>query len=245
MAIIRIIWRSLLLLFHLALGMTLNLIIPKQRLASGEKLADMNIVSWWQQRLCRILNLTISVEGEIPNNASMIVSNHISWLDIPVISSQIHTGFLSKHAVKKWPVIGWLATSAGTLFIKRGKGEVDQVKNEIAQRLQGDRMLTIFPEGTTSDGKSVRTFFPRLFSAAMDIKMPIVPVALQYHYAGKKDLVAPYIDDQTLVANLIGIMSRPSSEVTITFCPAIDYLGMDRKKVAENARQAIVDIITQ
>lgn len=244
MKTVRIIWRSLQLILHLLLGIVLNLILPKHRTKNHEKLPNMVIVSWWHQRLCGILHLRVIPLGTKPTRPSLLVSNHISWLDISVISSLLHTSFLSKHEVKTWPLIGWLAASAGTIFIKRGSGETQQVQEAIVKRLNGDRMLAIFPEGTTSDGHSVRNFFPRLFSAAMHAEVPILPIALDYQYQGKKDHIAPYIDDQSLISNLLALMARPSSRVYVSFGKSIHYQDKDRKTVAEIARQQILTMLS-
>lgn len=77
------------------------------------------VVRWWHRRLCRALELKVRVTGELAERA-LLVANHISWLDIPVLGAQGQIGFLSKAEVRDWPLIGWMAETAGTLFIARG-----------------------------------------------------------------------------------------------------------------------------
>ena len=173
----------------------------------------------------------------------LLVSNHVSWLDIVVLGGLTHTDFLSKHEVRKWPLIGWLAARAGTLFIRRGNGETATISAQIAQRLREDGLLTLFPEGTTTDGREVRPFFSRLFAAAIDTGTDVMPVALRYHIDGAFDPVAPYTDKQSLGANLRGLIGRERTQVHVVFGEPISLRDHSRKEVAELARSAIVDAL--
>ena len=194
---------------------------------------------WWHQRLLRILRVEVEAFGRRPTAPALIVANHVSWMDIPVIGAQVHTGFLSKHEVRRWPVVGWLASAAGTLFIKRGSGQANAITKAIAGRLNEAGLLTMFPEGTTTDGSDVRPFFSRLFGAALETGTCVVPVVLRYHINGKLDPIAPFIGDQTLPHNLLGVLKRPRNQVRIAFGDPIDIHGMNRKSAADRARRVI------
>lgn len=241
MKFLRILRRSLLLLIHLLSGIVLNLTTKRFPVGNGESLPDPETVSRWSRQLCRILDLELEVTGTCPHARALLVANHVSWLDIPVLGSLTHTGFLSKDSIRRWPVIGWFAASSGAVFIKRGKGEAQQVAEAIAQRLDGDRQLTIFPEGTTSDGTRVRNFFPRLFAAAIATNTPVIPVALRYRMDGKTDTLAPYTNNQHFLANLWKLLGRESGSVQVIFTEPVFPEGKDRRALAEQTRQAIVD----
>jgi 1-acyl-sn-glycerol-3-phosphate acyltransferase len=99
------------------------------------------------------------------------VSNHVSWTDIPLLGMLTPLSFLSKAEVRHWPVAGWLAEKAGTLFI-RGGGDGQRLREQISGQLEQRQPLLIFPEGTTTDGRSLRTFHGRLLAGAIDHGTP-------------------------------------------------------------------------
>jgi len=180
MSLLRFFWRFLLLLLHTLGGIWMSLTLTRRKSDNGESLPDPEPISRWSRRLLQILHVELRCHGQPPHTAALIVANHLSWLDIPVISACTHAAFLSKESIRYWPVIGWFAKASSTVFIRRGKGEAKQVAEAIAERLKGDRQLAIFPEGRVGDGSGVQRFFPRLFSAAIDTHTPVVPVALRY-----------------------------------------------------------------
>ena len=98
---------------------------------------------------CRCLGLHIRWHGPAPQANALVVSNHISWCDIPILGGLAPVRFLSKAEVADWPLIGWLARQAGTLFIQRGGGQARQVKSAIRSALASGESVLIFPEGTT------------------------------------------------------------------------------------------------
>ncbi len=238
----RVIWRGVRLVLHVMLGALLT-VLTARRDGQGGYRYHRGVVSWWHDRLLHILAVQVSRGGKTPLPPALLVSNHISWLDVPVLGSLTQTNFLSKDEVRRWPVIGWLAAASGTLFIRRGAGDATSVAGQIGAHLDADGLLTLFPEGTTTDGTDVRPFFPRLFAAAIATGAPLVPVALRYHVNGEPDTVAPYINDQTLAGNLWAIIKRPRTQVQVTFTPALKINGVERKVAAELARRQIVQAL--
>ena len=239
MVLLRLTQRLLLLVWHVLFGL---LITPffVTGVSGGITRTHPYVTSWWHNRLADILGVRITVSGHRPRPPALLVSNHVSWLDIIVLGGLTHTDFLSKHEVREWPVVGWLAARAGTLFIRRGHGQTGTISEQIAHRLRQDGLLTLFPEGTTTDGREVRPFFSRLFAAAVDTGTDVVPVALRYHVRGHHDPVAPYTGDQSLADNLRGLLRRECTEVHVVFGEPISLRGHSRKEVAELARAAIV-----
>lgn len=231
--------RLLLLSLHILLGLVITPLILSRH-PGGVLRTNPRVTSWWHNRLTDILGVRITVAGYRPKPPAFVVANHVSWLDVIVLGALTPTDFLSKHEVRGWPLIGWLAARAGTLFIRRGNGEARQVSDQIAQRLRDRGMLTLFPEGTTTDGTLVRPFFSRLFGAAIDTHTNVVPVAVRYHINGEHDPVAPYTDDQSLGENLRGLMTRSKTEVMVIFSDPIPLSGHTRKQVADQARNAII-----
>ena len=239
MGAIRIVWRSLRLTGHVLFGLLLTPFIL-HRHPGGILRTHPVVTSWWHNRLTDILGVRVTVSGYRPQAPALLVSNHVSWLDIVILGGLTHTDFLSKDEVRRWPLIGWLAARAGTLFIRRGDGQAGAVSAQIAQRLCEQGLLTLFPEGTTTDGREVRPFFSRLFAAAVDTGTDVVPVALRYHIGGGFDPVAPYTGSQSLAQNLRGLLQRERTEVHVVFTQPIVLQGHSRKEVAELARNTIV-----
>jgi 1-acyl-sn-glycerol-3-phosphate acyltransferase len=234
----RLAWRLIRLLGHILTGVVLTLVLARRDKTSGEYRHNPNVVSWWHDRLLQILGVEVEVRGDLPSSA-LLVANHVSWLDIEVLGALTHTRFLSKHEVREWPIIGWLAAAAGTLFIKRGGGQAGSISETISRHMDERGLLTLFPEGTTTNGSDVRPFFSRLFGAAVETRATVIPVCLRYHVDGERDPLAPFIDDQSLVDNLLALMRRAETHVQVSFLPALDPAGKDRKTIAEEARQAI------
>jgi 1-acyl-sn-glycerol-3-phosphate acyltransferase len=242
MVIFRAARRSVLLIVHFLLGLLLTLAYG-QRLNSDIVRTNPRVTTWWQNRSCDILGIQITVSGYRPKPPALLVSNHVSWLDIVVLNALTPTVFLSKSEVQRWPIIGWLATRAGTVFIRRGDGETHTVKAQIADRLHADELVTIFAEGTTTDGRQVRPFFPRLFAAAIETGKAVVPVALRYHVDGGFDPIAPYTDNQSLFDNFRGLIGRPYTRVHITFGAPINVEGLNRREAARRAHTAVQDAL--
>ena len=152
---------------------------------------------------------------------------------------------MSKDEVRQWPVIGWFASRAGTLFIRRGGGQASAISSAIGERLAQNGLLTLFPEGTTTDGREVRPFFSRLFAAAIETGTPIAPVAIRYHIEGEFDPLAPYIDEQSLGENLLSLLQRRRSQVHVHFAEPVHERDANRKGLAEQTRRAIVASLRQ
>ena len=245
MAWLRVIWRTSRLLLHIILGMILVPLVSRRDPATGAKRTNPYVTSWWHGRVAGILKLEITTSGYPPQPPALIVANHVSWLDIIVLGHLLPTSFLSKDEVRRWPVIGWFASRAGTLFIRRGGGQASAISSTIGERLAQNGLLTLFPEGTTTDGREVRPFFSRLFAAAIETGTPIAPVAIRYHIEGEFDPLAPYIDQQSLGENLLRLLQRRRSQVHVHFAEPVHERDANRKSLAEQTRRAIVASLRQ
>lgn len=239
MEFLRVLRRTTLLVAHILIGLILTLLVPT-RSSGGAVRTNPCVAAWWQTRLGDILGLQITLSGYRPEPPALIVSNHISWLDVVVLGELTSTVFLSKQEIRHWPVVGWLAARAGTLFIRRGDGEAGTIKDQIAQCLRDDGLLTLFPEGTTTDGREIRPFFSRLFAAAIEAETVVIPVALRYHIDGDFDPIAPYTGNQSIGANLLGLLRRQRTQVHVAFGNPIRVAGHSRREIAKRAHDAVV-----
>lgn len=123
---------------------------------------------WYHRRVCRLLGVTIHTSGTIEADTPvLLVSNHISWLDIPVLSAVAPLSFVAKSEVGTWPFISWLAKLQNTIFVERDRPRtVHNSASEIMERLRSGGKVVIFAEGTSSDGNQVLPFKTSLFAAA-------------------------------------------------------------------------------
>ena len=129
-----------------------------------------------------LLSVQIEFEGEInkSNNCNLYISNHISYLDIPILGSNYPLRFIAKSEVEVWPLFGFLAKLARTIFISRNRFDSLNQKCKIFKSLSSDEKVFIFPEGTTSDGNRVLDFKSSSFSALEGKNLIIQPIVILY-----------------------------------------------------------------
>ncbi|MFP4154866.1 MAG: lysophospholipid acyltransferase family protein [Halothiobacillaceae bacterium] len=231
---LRAAFRIFRLVGHLGLGLLLTL---RYRHAGADRRDE--ITRHWLAGVGRILNVQIERRGHAPSPSALWTANHVSWLDIPVLGSLIPgVRFLSKAEVASWPLVGWLARQAGTLFIRRGAG-MAAAQEAMNTTLAQGRAVVLFPEATTTDGHQVRRFFPRLFEPAIEAEAAIQPVAIRYlDAAGDPDPAIPYIDDMTLLQSLWRIARQRAPRVRVQFCVPFRATG-SRTEAARRAEQAV------
>jgi lyso-ornithine lipid O-acyltransferase len=131
---------------------------------------------WYHRQVCRLLGIELAIEGDVAaGRPVLLVANHTSWLDIPVLSAVAPLSFVAKKDVARWPFVSSLARLQRTVFVDRERrSAVGEATNEIMTRLaQGDTVV-LFAEGTSSDGNRVLPFKTSLFAAA---KPPVKPGA--------------------------------------------------------------------
>lgn len=206
----------------------------------------------WSRRLLRILGVELEVvdaTGTAVHGAArqgaMVVSNHISWLDIYVIHCWQPVRFVAKSEIRGWPVIGWLCDKTGTIFIERGrKRDAHRVLHNITDvMLQGD-LVGVFPEGTTTDGTAVLPFHANLMQAPISGGLPVQPLGLNYLDAatGQPTLAAAYIGDTTLLQSLEAILRAPRIKARLVIGPALAPVSGDRRELAGAAREVVLHL---
>lgn len=238
-------WRTARLLAVVGLGLALAAAVALlERLPGYDWTAlRQGLTRWWLARLRRALPLRVTVHGELPRGPALWVSNHVSWLDIPLLGALAPLTFLSKAEVRQWPLAGWLAEKAGTLFIRRGSGDGSRLGGQIAGALQLGRSTLIFPEGTTTDGRGLRNFHPRLLAGAIHAGVPLQPVALRYLRDGEPDQLAPFIGDDDLLSHLLRLLRNDRGCVEIHLLEPLPSQGRDRAQLAQQAHAAIGTVI--
>jgi lyso-ornithine lipid O-acyltransferase len=190
-----------------------------------------------------IIGLHIDREGDLLGQPALLVSNHISWLDIIVLGRFLPAYFVAKSDILSWPVIGYLAKQSGTIFIRRGdKQQVKATAEKMLWLLKQNSTIIAFPEGTTTQGDEILPFHASLFQPALLSKLSVQPVAIQY--LGKAQKLAPFIGEVAFVPHLVKMLSLDKIEVRVVFLSAINTSGKNRHSVSNEARTMIINSIT-
>ncbi|WP_302175680.1 1-acyl-sn-glycerol-3-phosphate acyltransferase [uncultured Hydrogenophaga sp.] len=204
--------------------------------------ADLRVREW-SRGLLRILGVELSVRGELPSGGPMLqVANHTSWLDIIVMNAARPSRFVSKADARHWPLLGSLITGAGTLYIEREKRrDAMRVVHHVAERLQAGDVISVFPEGTTSDGTELLSFHANLFQAAISAPAPVLPVGLAFIDAdtGRPHPAPVFVGDTTLVASIWNVLSADRLLAVVHYGLPEECLGRDRRTWAQQVRDEV------
>lgn len=219
-------------------GLVLWLRFP--RLQPDQKLKE---IQRWACKVLQILQVEVLFEGERPTpGASLVVANHVSWLDILVLQSQLPGLFVAKAEVRRWPLIGRMAQVCSTIFVERASRQSARSMVEDTLKALGQGYSVVaFPEGTSSDGSDLGVFHTNIFEAAIRARTPVQPVALGYFNAhtGLPDDTAHFIGAATLVSSLRKVMASSSIKASVHFGGFILPQGHNRKSLAMQAQQSI------
>lgn len=242
MAALRAVWRMLRALLHALAGM-LTILLRFPRLDAAGREAQ---VQRWAHGMLTVLGIGLQVRGHPPAAGPLLlVSNHISWLDILVLHAARYCRFVSKSEVRQWPLIGTLATGAGTLYIERAsRRDAMRVVHQMAAALQSGDIVAVFPEGTTSDGVDLLPFHANLIQAAVAAQVPAQPVGLQFieTQTGRRSLSPCYIGDDTLVGSLWRTLTGPAITAVVSYGHPQLPGGRDRRAWAADLRHAVQDL---
>ena len=223
---------------HLLHGMWT--ILTKFSKASHEERSQH--VADWSKRFLELLGVAVKVSGvPLQKGPLLVVINHVSWLDILVMLAAQPVCFVSKSEVRHWPIIGWLATNVGTLYIERTKArDALRVVHQIAENLKAGHLIAIFPEGTTSDGKTLLPFHANLMQAAISAESPVQPVALRFLEAdGSLSMSPTYIDDDTLLSSVWRMLRADPVTAQLDFLRPMPTDGLDRRTLAAQLQDMI------
>lgn len=191
----------------------------------------------WSRQMLAILHVDLHVLGEPPAQGPLlVVCNHISWLDILVLNAAQPTRFVSKADVRAWPVLGALITGAGTLYIEReSRRDAMRVVHQMADALRAGDMLSVFPEGTTGDGRELLPFHGNLLQAAIAVNVPVLPVALCFveRDSDRPSDAPTYIGDTTLIASIWRTLKAGNVCAELRYGPPQRAGGMDRRTWAQ------------
>jgi lyso-ornithine lipid O-acyltransferase len=196
----------------------------------------------WLSSAISKLGIRIVVVGHLPAHTALFVANHISWLDILALAAVTEGDFIAKQEVREWPLLGWLASRGGTLFVRRGQANACKlVIEETAFRLKSGRNVILFPEGTTTTGEQVLPFKPLMLRAAVLAQTPIQPVALSYEIAGGHQERAAFVGEMGFVSHLWTVMGLRDMRLHINITEPLTVSGKHERQLAETASRLVTE----
>jgi 1-acyl-sn-glycerol-3-phosphate acyltransferase len=195
-----------------------------------------SLASWlWSRWLCTVLRIEVSPTGRPAGGVCVVAANHISYLDIVVLGSLYRTQFVAKSEIRSWPLFGWISRAAGTLFVDRASPR-DAVRaiRRIEGYLAAGVPVTLFPEGGTSPGASVRPFLPTLLEPAAAARVPCYAASVSYETPGEPAPPSRTIcwhDGSNFAKHMLRVMALDRIEVRVRFSSA-PVLCENRKELA-------------
>jgi len=202
----------------------------------------------YHRLVCRILGIRVTVTGKPPGQGPLlIVSNHVSWLDIMVLSAVAPVSFVAKKEVNSWPFFGSLARLQRTVFVDRERRHATgSGHDDMRERLKQGDILVLFPEGTSSDGRRVLPFKSSFFGAAAYEGVLVQPVSLAYR--GHRNMpmtrrLMPsfaWYGDMDLAPHLLEALTAGPIEVAVICHPPLSLSGeRSRKALARHAEDLV------
>lgn len=242
---LRLLARLPFLAVHLGLFLplvVLLLVLPgTRRIAWGGEDLHARLIRAWSGGLLRVFGLRVRRYGTPLRGAVLFVANHVSWIDIELLHSQRMLGFVAKAEISRWPLIGWLASRAGTIYHHRGNNEsLHGVMHQMLERLSSGEAVGVFPEGRTTDGSAIATFHARIFQPAVLAEVPVQPVALRYGRGGDAQTVVAFAPGESFLGNFLRLLGEPGREAEVHFLEPVLPSVDGRRKLAEACRAQIV-----
>lgn len=206
--------------------------------------ADARARAEWMHTWCETAMRRLRIEAHCigtPPQSGLVVSNHLSYIDIFVFGSAMPCVFVSKAEVRKWPVFGMLATIAGTVYVDRTRrGDTRNANEGIRRALKQGLRVVIFPEGTSSDGSSVLPFYTSLFEPAVESGMQITAAHIGYSVEdGEVGRDVAYWGEMTFFPHLLNLLSMRRISATVKFSKVPQVFG-ERKIAAATMREEVV-----
>jgi 1-acyl-sn-glycerol-3-phosphate acyltransferase len=232
------VWRLLRVVLHMLHGMW----VVVWHLRDGHEERRHAAIRWWSAKVLRVLGVSLVSNGSARPGGSLLVANHVSWLDIASVHAVCpQARFVAKNEVKSWPLMGWLAAHTGTVFIERGsKRDAMRVAHQMAELLQQGQTVALFPEGTTSRNEALLPFHANLFQAAIVASVPVQAACIRYAQPGLRNSPAPeFVGEMSLIRSLWQVARARELSARVSFLISEGSRHADRRALAEHMRQEI------
>ncbi|MEV0153154.1 lysophospholipid acyltransferase family protein [Micromonospora sp. NPDC050686] len=202
----------------------------------------------WACGTLRAFGVRLVRAGRLPRRPALLVANHVSWLDILALLAVRPARMVAKREVRGWPLVGALASAAGTVWVDRARPRsLPETVDRVAAALRAGRPVAVFPEGTTWCGGRAGCrprggFRPAMFQAAIDAGAPVVPVRIGYRHpvAGAPSALAAFVGDETLWRSVRRVLAAADLTVSVSVAGALHPVaGADRRVLARAAESAV------
>ncbi|PYJ68410.1 MAG: 1-acyl-sn-glycerol-3-phosphate acyltransferase [Verrucomicrobia bacterium] len=236
------IWRAFAVPFFCLIALIENVITIPLLPRAKRPHARAEWLHRWSRFASRVVGIRTTTIGSMPQSG-LLVCNHLSYLDVIVLSSIRPCVFVAKRDVAAWPLFGWLARAAGTIFVDRERrlsspAIVDLVHRAIA----GGSVVILFPEGTSSDGSTVLPFKSALLQSAVELRCAVAAAAIEYALSdGSVADEVCYWRDMALVPHLFNLFFKREIRSSCSFAPPNIRTG-DRKQIARELHDEVVSI---
>lgn len=202
-------------------------------------------VQAWSLALLGHCGIRLQVHGQpLAQGPGLLLANHISWVDIPLLHAARYCRFISKSDVQDWPIVGTLATAGGTLYLQRSsRRDALRMVQDMQAALEQGQVLAVFPEGTTGDGRQLLPFHANLLQAAISADAPVQPLGLRFVDAcGALSLAPTYAGDESLLGSVWRTLSAPQLTALLHFGQPQRPAGRGRKELTELLRQQVDEL---
>jgi 1-acyl-sn-glycerol-3-phosphate acyltransferase len=211
------------------------------RFPAQSKEQRLQEIQRWAQRVLAILEIEVQSNTQAqPGFVGLVVSNHLSWLDILVLQSLIPGSFVAKKEVRSWPVVGYLAHACATIFVDRASTRsahamVEDTANAIAQGYA----VVAFPEGTSSDGSELGSFHANIFESAIRARCEVQLLTLHYmdQRTGQPASAAHFTGDMTLFNSLQRVTASSTIRAAVHIGERVVAVGHTRKSLSAHAHE--------
>jgi 1-acyl-sn-glycerol-3-phosphate acyltransferase len=200
------------------------------------------------------MGIEISVEGVFPERGA-VISNHLSYLDIVVFATLHPCVFVSKEEIRRWPVVGWMTTMSGTVYVARGHGgSAMRARKGMQAALDAGMPVVFFPEGTTSNGSQLLKFHSGLLSQVIAGGAPVTAAYLSYSFAVDNGYDVSVTDDvnywgdRNMLAHIFKFLGLRGVRANVRFAQqpiAFSSDGLHRKMAAVEARSAVATLAAE
>jgi 1-acyl-sn-glycerol-3-phosphate acyltransferase len=214
-----------------------------QRLGPVPFETRVRLLQDWCAGSLAALDIQVTVEG-VPPTSGLIVSNHLSYLDIVVYSSVLPCAFVSKAEVSRWPVFGQFADDGGTIFVQReDRTALRSTNQQVIEYLKDGIAVVLFPEGTTTDGSHVLRFHSSMLQPAIDAGVAVVPCAISYEVTEGTEGDVAWWGDMTLGPHAWKLLGKRTVQAKVVFGEPLNAIK-SRKELSDSAREQVVAMRT-
>ena len=234
-----------LVIVHILFGLIILIFFPRR--IDNLNNIHHKISLYWMKVLIMLFGLKLILKGNVSERAKAFVSNHISFLDIIVLNSIIPSNFVAKSEIKNWPIIGYLASKTGTIFIRRGdKDDIDSVVGIMKNYVDKGKNIIFFPEGRIGNGVTIKKFHSKLFNSISNSEIIVQPIFIRYpidypNNVLSDDSVCWADKSQTLFKISLRCLGRASTPVMVNFEKPINSTDSTAYELAKLTSTSVLE----